>query len=91
MFQEWEPRSEWHQERELASDNFRRVVEDQPRDVRKVIASFHKIDKVLFVSNMHFRSTDFHILKPLLSGCSHTCIFFCGDGQYVFLRPALCF
>lgn len=46
LFQERSFRSEWHQEREKASIDFRRVVEDQPRDVRMVVAAFNKIEKV---------------------------------------------
>lgn len=46
LFQEREFRSEWHQEREKASIDFRRVVEGQPCDVRLVVAAFNKIEKV---------------------------------------------
>lgn len=46
LFQERVFRSDWHQEREKASIDFRRVVEDQPRDVRMVVAAFSKIEKV---------------------------------------------
>ncbi|KAG0573594.1 hypothetical protein KC19_VG191800 [Ceratodon purpureus] len=40
---EREPQSEWHEEREKASNDFRKLVEDQPKDVRKVVAAFKRI------------------------------------------------
>lgn len=46
LWQEREPQSDWHEERERASNDFRKLVEDQPKDVRKVVAAFKRIEKV---------------------------------------------
>lgn len=46
LWQEREPQSEWHEEREKASNDFRRVTEAHPKDVRKVVNAFNKIEKV---------------------------------------------
>jgi hypothetical protein len=47
LWQEREPQSEWHEERKKASNDFRKVVENQPKDVRKVVAAL-KVSILLF-------------------------------------------
>ena len=46
MWQEREPQSDWHEEREKASNDFRKLVEEHPKDVRKVVGAFKRIEKV---------------------------------------------